>query len=124
MSIQEMLDQLAELQAAQGLIDMNKQALIDSVLTPEIRARLAEIDAEFAPQIEAVAANIAGLTDEIKAEVIAAGESVKGNHLQAVYTKGRVSWDTKALDGYATAHPEIASFRKVGEPTVSIRKVG
>ena len=31
-----------------------------------------------------------------------------------VYTKGRTSWDSKRLDGYALAHPEIAACRTVG----------
>lgn len=63
------------------------------------------------------------LTEAVKASVIAEGESVKGERLQAVWVKGRTSWDTKALDGYSAAHPEIERFRKVGEPNVTIRTV-
>jgi len=48
---------------------------------------------------------------------------VKGRELEAVYVKGRISWDNKALDGYAAAHPEIGAFRKQGDPSVSIRGV-
>ncbi|CAK0771531.1 hypothetical protein CCP3SC15_4350001 [Gammaproteobacteria bacterium] len=40
----------------------------------------------------------------------------------AVYTKGRVSWDSKKLDGMMILVPELASARKEGEPSVSIRK--
>ncbi len=123
MNTQQKLDQLAELQAQAEYLALQKQALIDAVLTAEIKAKLAEIEAEFAPGAETVAANIATLTTEVKADVIAAGSTVKGAHLQAVFSKGRVSWDTKALDGYAAAHPEITPFRKEGEPSVSIRKV-
>lgn len=114
------------------LLDAERQALINSVLTPEILAKVEEIKAEFEPKFAALesdekynvskaAASL--LTDEIKAEVIQAGSTVKGSCLQAVYAKGRVSWDTKALDGYAAGHPEIAPFRKEGDPSVSIRKV-
>ena len=123
MNTQQKLDQLAELQAQQDYLALKKQELIDAVLTAEIKAKLSEIEAEFAPGAEAVAANIAAMTTEVKADVIAAGSTVKGAHLQAVFSKGRVSWDTKALDGYAAAHPEITPFRKEGEPSVSIRKV-
>ena len=49
------------------------------------------------------------------------GETVKGDHLQAVWSKGRASWDDKALMGYTKAHPELLEFRKQGEPSVSIR---
>ena len=63
------------------------------------------------------------LEAEVKQEVIEAGQTIKGSCLQACYAKGRVSWDTKMLDGYVVAHPEVEQFRKVGEPSVSIRKV-
>ena len=122
-TITQKLDALAEYQSQRDYLELKKQELIDSVLTPEIRARLDEIEAEFAPQFEAVDANTTALEAEIKADVIQAGATVKAAHLQAVFTKGRVSWDTKALDGYAAAHPEIAPFRKEGAPSVSIRKV-
>ena len=116
------LDQLAELQAQREYLALKKQELIDSVLTAEIRAKLAEIEIEFLPQFEAVDANIDTLTLDIKMDVTESGTTIKGANLQAVFSKGRISWDTKALDGYAAAHPEIAPFRKEGAPSVSIRK--
>ena len=61
---------------------------------------------------------------EVKADVLAHGETVKGAHLMAVWVKGRTSWDSKRLDGYAAAHPEIETFRSVGEPSVTIRSAG
>ena len=123
MSIQEMLDQLAELQAQLEVIRLSKHAAIDTVITPEIKARLDEIDAEFDPQNDSIEVAIDALTTNIKAEVIATGASVKGAHLQAVYTKGRVSWDTKMLDGLAIVFPKLEEARKIGDPSVSIRKV-
>jgi hypothetical protein len=116
------LDQLAEYEAQRAYLELKRKELIDTVLTPEIRARLDEIDAEFFPQFEAVDEKTITLTSEIKTDVIQSGASVKGANLQAVFSKGRISWDTKALDGYAAAHPEIAPFRKEGAPSVSIRK--
>ena len=123
MSIQEMLDQLAEYQAQRALLDVKRQELVNEVYTPEIQARLTEIDIEFAPLFNAVDENINALTDNIKAEVIATGASVKGAHLQAVYTKGRVSWDTKIIEGLAVVFPDLEKARKIGDPSVSIRKV-
>ena len=119
-----MLDKLAEFQAEVDALNLEKQALIDTILTPEIKAQVEAIEAEFAGKAEAAQGNIAELTEAVKRCVIAQGESVKGAHLQAVYAKGRESWDGKALSGYAAAHPEVLAFRKVGEPSVSIRKVG
>jgi hypothetical protein len=123
MSEKELLDHLAELQAQRTLAELDKQVLIDSVLTPEIKAKLSDIDAEFADKVEVVDARIAEATNNIKQAIIRLGETVKGEHLQAVYMKGRVSWDTKTLDGLAIVMPQLNQARKEGEPSVSIRKV-
>ena len=142
MTIQEKLEKLAELHNfitmyettkndTKQLLDGEIQTLINSVLTPEILAKVADIKAEFQPKYDLLendstfVANKAAadaLTAEIKDEVVALGETVKGSCLMAVYAKGRVSWDDKALEGYAAAHPEIQPFRKVGNPSESIRK--
>lgn len=119
----EKLNRIADLKSGIALVESDKQALIDSILTPEIKAKLAEIDAEFAGKTESLNQEMAFLEGEVKQEVVSGGATVKGTFLMAVFNKGRVSWDTKALDGYATAHPEIEQFRKVGEPSVSIRGI-
>lgn len=124
MDTKEMLDRLAEYQAQRTIAEMDKQALIDSVLTPEIKAKLADIEAEFADKVGAVDQNINDLTARVKQAVISDGQTVKGNYLQAVYMKGRVSWDTKTLEGLAIAMPKLLDAKKEGEPSVSIRKVG
>lgn len=117
------LDRLAELQAAPDAIRMAKQELIDRILTPEIRTALAEIEAEYAPKLEAATEAAANLEAEIRTEVLLRGETVKGNHLMAVWNKGRVSWDAKKLDGMMSIIPQLAAARKEGDPTISIRKV-
>lgn len=119
--IKQKLDQLAEFQSERDVAMLEKQSLLDEIYTAEIKARMAEIEAEFSGRIEAVNENIAALESEIKQAIIKHGASVKGSVLHAVFAKGRVSWDTKSLDGYATAHPELLTFRKEGEPSVSIR---
>lgn len=125
--IEKMLDELAELHSQRDLAQMEqkrlKQEQIDAVLTDEIKTRLAEIDAEFAGKSDIASDKIASLEAEIKKLVTEKGASVKGEFLHAVFAKGRVTWDTKALDGYVKAHPELTEFRKEGEPSVSLRKV-
>ena len=120
--ITKLLDKLSELYAQRDLLAMQKQEMINAVLTPEIRAKLAEIDAETAPMFEAVNANAAELEATVKATVLEHGATVKGAHLQAVYVKGRVSWDTDKLDGMAALIPQLNEARKVGQPSVAIRK--
>lgn len=120
--ITEKLDQLANFQAERDFLALHKQELIDQVLTPEIKARLEEIEMEFAQRVEAVDENISALEEEIKNDVIQHGTTVRGTFLRAVWNKGRVTWNTKAMDGYASTHPEILQFRKEGQPFVSIKK--
>jgi len=122
-TIEQQLDRLADLQAQADVVRMKFNELRDQIMTPEIKAKLAEVDAEEATTLEAVNGAISTVTTEVKDAVLAHGYSIKGKYLHAVWAKGRVSWDTKALDGYAAGHPEIVQFRKEGEPSVSIRNV-
>jgi hypothetical protein len=118
--ISQMLDKLANFYAQRDVLNLEKQELIDQVLTPEIKARIAEIEAEFAGRREAVDANIAALEDEIRKEVVERGEAIKGTFLRVIWIKGRVTWDTKSLDIYARTHPEVLRYRKQGEPFTRI----
>jgi hypothetical protein len=122
LTIKVKLDMLADLRAAGDALALQKQALVDQVLTPEIRAQLAEIDAEFAGKAQEANEKATALEAEVKQLVIAHGTTVKGEFLMAKWVKGRAgSYDTTALDGYAAAHPEIKVFKKPdGEPTCSL----
>ena len=116
-----LLEALAEKRALQEVIRLDKEKARDSVLTAEIRQALADIDTEFADGEEAAMESIVGLEASIKTATLGIGETVKGATLYAVFSKPRVSWDTKGLGGYAIAHPEIEQFRKQGKPSISIR---
>lgn len=121
--IQTKLDELSELYTQRDIATLEKQRLIDELYTAEIKAKIADIEAEFAGKTEAVSDKITLLEGEVKELVKTEGASVKGQFLHAVFTKGRVTWDSKALDGYAKAHPELTEYRKEGEPSVSLRKI-
>jgi hypothetical protein len=124
MNAKELLDEYTNNLAGIDTFKMEKNKRIGMVITPEIKAALENIDREIDPIIEQFNARAAELAELIKAEVIAAGETVSGDHHQAVYAKGRTSWDSKALEGYAAAHPEILVFRTEGKPSVSLRVRG
>jgi protoporphyrinogen oxidase len=121
--IAEKLNRLSTLYAQREALEAQKQALIDQVLAPETKKRLEEIEAEFAEKDRGAQANIEALEGEIKEETLALGESVKAAGFQAVWAKGRVSWDGKGLSTYSQSHPEVLQFRKEGEPSVSIRRL-
>jgi hypothetical protein len=122
MDIYEKIEKYSDIGFGIDLIHQEKQALIDTVLTPEIKEKLAEIDAEFDPKVDALSQQKSMLEADIKQEVLSAGRTVKGTYHSFVWSKPRVSWDDKGLSGYALHHPEILQFRKVGNPSVSVRK--
>ena len=72
-------------------------------------------------KLEAVNSNLKALEEGIRNLAKQAKRSIKGKFFQVVYVRGRVSWNTEALDKYANEHPEVAYFRKEGEPSVQIR---
>lgn len=123
MDVYEKIERYSDLGAGIDLAEQEKQALIDSVTPQEVKDKIAEIKAEFADKIEVMTNERRALEAEIKGEVLSAGRTIKGNTHAFTFTKGRTSWDSKLLDGYAVAHEEILVARKVGEPSVSIRKV-
>lgn len=122
MNTQEKLNRLYELKTAMTETEERKQAEIDTILTPEILAQVEEIRKKWADTTESMTAEIAELEAEIKADVLAGKETVKGNKLMAVWNKGRVSWDGKKLDGMRALIPQLDTARKVADPTVTIRE--
>lgn len=117
----EKLNKLAELRASVSVLEAEKLAMIDSVYTPEIREKVREIEAEFAPKTDGLKKNITDTENTIKAEVIETGSTVQGDLLEAVFASGRVSWDTKGLDEAIKVLPQLEQYKKKGDPYVTIR---
>jgi hypothetical protein len=119
------LDNLANTYAERDTLLLAKKELLDSVLTPEIKQKMADIEVEFSGKVETVNERITTQEKDIKEEVILHGASVKSEFLQAVYVKGREGgWDSGKLKGFAMAHPEILAAKKPdGEPSAQIRTV-
>lgn len=121
--ITRMLDRLTDLRDRAAVLKIQKQQLIDQATPPEVKAALADIEDECQPEIEAVETMAVELEGQITDAVLKEGESVKGAHLQAVYSKGRVTWDGKKLEGMAALIPGLEAARKVGDPSVSFRPI-
>jgi hypothetical protein len=131
MTTEQKLNQIADFQSQADLLQMELQRLLDDAMPPELKGWLDEIKlkqeeirAEFDGKAAVVSEKIEKLKAEVTAEVIANGSTIKGEFLQCQYTKGRVSWDAKTLDGYALGHPEILMARKEGQPFVSFKNNG
>lgn len=98
--------------------DLRKQIL--SKIPKEIQDELASLDAEFDTTPLMDKAN--ELKAQIEAGVLEIGKSVKVDNVgQAVYNNGRVTWETKGLEGLMVAVPQLATFRKIGQPYVTFR---
>jgi hypothetical protein len=116
-----LLEQLTEVRGAIAKINQEWERMTTEVITPEIQAQLDAIDMELEPQLRAAQSKATELETAVKAATLELGRTVRGTFLQAVWNKGRTSWATKSLEGYATVHPEILQFKNEGDPYVSIR---
>ena len=114
----DLFEQLAEAYARRDLLTIEKS----QALPEEVKKILAEVEEEFEDKFSVNAALISELEARVKTAVIEAGETMKGAGVQAVFTKGRVTWDSKQLEGLMMVLPELAQARKEGQPSVSIRR--
>lgn len=121
--IESKLNDLAELRAKKLYLERERQIAVESLMSDELRLKIYKAQKEFDDQLSDVGKSIEEVERVIKNEVLNRGETVKGEKLMAVWAKGRTSWNTKALDGYAASRPEILQFKTVGEPSVSIRMI-
>ena len=119
-AISAKLRRLAELRAAEASSKADYEARKTAILS-KIQPELDALEAEYTPLFQALTEQETNATAEIKNDVLRFGASVRSDTIKAVYTKGRVSWDTKGLTRYAEAHPDVLEFRKQGAPLVIIR---
>ena len=103
---------------------MTQEELLDKLeMLAGMKTAYAEAKAEFEKKTASSKNMIDALEDEITEAVLNVGETVKTDHIQAIWNKGKSSWDGKLLEGYALAHPDILAARKTGKPTVSFKLV-
>jgi len=117
------LDQLAVYREDRAQIEREKVLRLAESIPPEVQAALDAVKAEFDIPLSVSAEMTGELEAEIKDAILELQSSVKGSKLHAVWAKGRTTWSTDGLEGYALAHPELLNFQKVGAASVSIREV-
>lgn len=112
---------------------MNPELLLDWKLTTlqyqfaadPIQAQIDALTVQLQEATAPYRAKLDALEVEIKAAALDDAASFKAHDVAVTYRKGydRVTWDTKRLDGYAAAHPEVLPFRSVTAvaPSVSIK---
>ncbi len=119
MEIEKVLQQMLEVNAAVQVMRMDYEAKRAEIMAT-VQEQLDALSLEYEPLIDTGRERLQALEAQAKEQVILRGQSAKVNGLAVTYVKGRTSWDTKALDGYAAAHPEIEKFRTDGNPSARV----
>lgn len=86
---------------------------------PDLYERYKEINAS----LDTMTKRRCDLVEKIVIDVTKRGQTIKGDLLMAVYSNGKITWETSELNGYAVKHPEINKFKKIGKASVAIREV-
>lgn len=121
--IEELLNKIAEVKAYLDVMRLEYDKKRLEIIPKEIQEQLADLESEFQGTKDVATGEIINLEAQVRNAVLEHGKTVKGKSIQAVYVSGKVSWDTKALTGYAVVHPEIEQLKKTGEPSVILRSV-
>jgi hypothetical protein len=121
MKTEDKLDSLAEFKAKKTLIELEKQKIIDTIYTPEIKQKIQDVEAEFEGKSETVTAKITALTEECVAEAIAAKSSIHGKFLMVVYNPGGNSAAASDVEKlaltYEKSNPKLAAeIRSILKP--------
>ena len=123
--IKQLLEQIHELRCAVDAAKLERDALIDGLLTAEQRTQLREIRDEFEERIEHTLNRIDDLDQQVRVAVRQHGESVKTDHLHAVYVQPSPTWDSEGLLAMSK-NPEfvwLREFMRESAPRVQIRIV-
>jgi hypothetical protein len=130
--LKSLMDAYGNAAYKKDVLQMEKQKLIDGILTDEIKLKLAEIDAEFLGKEN-------GIIEEEKSsrkildraiveytKELSVGKDkiyFKSPLMTLTVSEPEVTWDVSAIDAYAiSGHPELLSFRKVGQPKTRLTR--
>jgi hypothetical protein len=92
-----------------------------TAIMEQVRPLLEELDAEFSERLRTTGEEASRLEAEAREAVLAFGASFRHAGVRAVYARPRITWDSRGLIQYMETHPEVAEFRRVGKPSVSLR---
>lgn len=122
-----LLNELARLVDARNLREMDRQSAIHDATPEEVRIAIRDINIEYDGHLEIVNANIEKTEAELRSVGVFTGETVtvRDAGYQMVFSNGRSSYDTKALDSIVgvPGNEWLARYRVDGKPSVSIKKI-
>lgn len=124
MNVEQMLDRLYVLRADAIDLQLEKERSQSAIIPQEIKDKLNILEEEYALKFVENQRERDQLEMTIREAVAVRQENYKGaSGMSALFMPGRVSWDTRGLEGYAKANKAVLAFRKVGEPFVTIKGV-
>jgi uncharacterized protein YifE (UPF0438 family) len=116
----ERLARLADARTAAAALHAEYDSERDSILS-QVREQLAALDKAYSDLLRQADEEVSNLEGEVREAILLLGESAQRVEVQAIFCKGRVSWDSKGLDRYVEQHPDVAEFRRIGAPSVRIK---
>ena len=122
-NIKQLLKQLHDAKCAVDLVTIERDQLIDGVLSAEQRNAIRDIRDEYQDRINAALKAAEELDQQVRAAVHEHGESVKTDHMHAIYMQPAPTWDTEGLLAMSK-NPEFAwlrEFIRESAPRVQIR---
>ena len=122
MNTEEKLDTLAQKIRERAVLAEAHATAIDLAMGPRLKAVIDEINGSFGDSLVVADMEIERLSAEIRNDVLSVGHSISNDSIQAIFTRPRVDWDSKGLDTLYETLPQIQQFRRVGMPSVMIRK--
>lgn len=123
--IQELLEKRYNMLLQIQEIEAGYKSMIDKILTPELRAEIAEIEAEQETATKNYKEQLSKVEETIKDEIVSLQQSVKAPGFgHAVFMSGRKSWDTKALEKRMKEeqYKWLENYLTVGDSSCTIRK--
>ena len=119
----EALDKYAECEAFLDVARLRHEEAMENLIPEELKAEMKRLKSLYAATISGTHMELDELRATIDTLTLALQHTIKGVGRQAVWNKARTSWDTRALNEYAKTHPEVAALKKVGKPSVSVKRV-
>lgn len=110
-----------DMQAKLDLIRADMANAIESILTPEQRSEIEDIETEFGDLIGEAEKQIKRAKGDLKSSVLKDGASCRGETVEAIWVQGRVKWDENKLANMMFDHPAIVTARDPGKPYVQVR---
>lgn len=93
----DLLQQLEELYAMRDAIELDKMAKREQIIPVEIQHELEALEIEYEGKEAKLAERINELESSLKADVLDAGKTLQGSHLQVIYRPGGKSVSAKDL---------------------------